>query len=119
MAPLSMAASPSSGYPEGHFSSNVGTTRRLSPGGIAIIGTNASGDGYAQHYFDSRSVARVYEMDVKDGVWSLWREGSDFSQRFRGTFSDDGRTITADWERSDDGSTWQHDFQMTYRKVGD
>jgi hypothetical protein len=28
-----------------------------------------------QHYFDSRSVAHVYEMTLEDGVWTLFREG--------------------------------------------
>ncbi len=39
------------------------------------------------------------------------------SQRFTGTFSDDGSVITARWERSKDGSTWEHDFDQRYSKV--
>jgi hypothetical protein len=44
-----------------------------------------------QHYFDSRGVARLYEMTFSGGVWNLLRNSSDFtplefSQRFSGTF---------------------------------
>jgi hypothetical protein len=40
----------------------------------------------------------------------------DFSQRYVGTFSDDGRTIEGTWEISHDGTTWEKDFDLTYRK---
>jgi hypothetical protein len=42
---------------------------------------------------------------------------ADFSQRFTGTFSDDGDTIRGTWEKSFDGSHWVHDFDLTYRRV--
>jgi hypothetical protein len=92
------------------------------PDGIAIIGFDRDRGTYLQHYFDSRGVARVYEMGFADGVWTLRRESADFSpldfsQRFRGTFGDDGRTITGQWESSGDGSSWDHDFDLTYTKV--
>jgi hypothetical protein len=41
----------------------------------------------------------------------------DFSQRFSGTLSDDGRTITGAWETAHDGTTWEHDFNLTYIKL--
>ena len=61
-------------------------------------------------------------MSFSDGVWELRRESPDFSpldfrQRFRGTFSGDGKTIAGRWEISHDGSTWEHDFDLTYEKV--
>ena len=92
------------------------------PDGIAIIGFDPSRGTYLQHYFDSRGVARVYEMGFGDGVWTLRRESADFSpldfsQRFTGTFSDDGKTIAGRWESSSDGSSWEHDFDLTYTRV--
>jgi hypothetical protein len=41
------------------------------PDGVAILGPDPGGLGYHQHYFDSRGVARVYEMSLDDGVWRL------------------------------------------------
>ena len=86
------------------------------PDGLAVIG--AADDGYVQHYFDSRGVARIYGMSFGDGVWKLWRDGDDFSQRFTGTLSDDGKRLEGAWEISHDGSSWEHDFDITFTKVG-
>jgi hypothetical protein len=91
--------------------------------GIAIIGADPeSEDDFLQHYFDSRGVARVYKMSVGDGVWKLWRDSPDFSpldfsQRYTGAFGDDGKTITGSWEICHDGTTWEHDFDLTYTKL--
>src|SRR5205823_2128094 len=41
------------------------------PDGIAIIGFDEGRDLFLQHYFDSRGVARIYEMTVEDGAWTL------------------------------------------------
>lgn len=84
--------------------------------GIAIIGPEGSDGGYRQHYFDTRGVSRVYEMSLRDGVWKLWRDSPGFSQRFTGTFGDDGSTITGFWEKSGDGEAWEHDFDLAYTK---
>jgi hypothetical protein len=86
--------------------------------GVAVIGAGPDG-GLVQHYFDSRGVERVYGMTIGDGVWMLWRDApDDFSQRFTGTFSADGETIAGAWELCRDGTTWAHDFDLTYRRVG-
>ena len=73
--------------------------------------------GLAQHYFDSRGVARVYAMTITDEAWTLVREHPGFSQRFFGTFSDDGRTIEGRWEKRLDDANWELDFPMTYTKA--
>ena len=82
-----------------------------SPDGIAIIGLTNKRGAFVQHYFDSRGVARVYAMTLAKGVWRLLRATPDFSpldfsQRFTGTFAQDGCTISRRWETSADGSTW-------------
>jgi hypothetical protein len=81
------------------------------PNGLAVY------DSGTQHYFDSRGVARVYEMSIADGEWKLWREGEDFAQRFSGRFGDGGSVIDGYWEIAEDGSTFEHDFDLTFRKV--
>ena len=89
------------------------------PDGIAIIGFEAGSATLLQHYFDSRGVARIYEMTLADGVWKLWRTATapDFSQRFTGTFDTAGDTIAGAWEISHDGVTWEHDFDLTYTRA--
>ncbi|HEX8205947.1 MAG TPA: hypothetical protein VF587_07820 [Solirubrobacteraceae bacterium] len=88
------------------------------PDGIAVIGPTVAGDGIAQHYFDSRGIARVYGTSLESGVWRLWRDGPDFAQRFAGRLGEDRDTIEGAWEKAMDGSTWEHDFAMTYRRAG-
>jgi hypothetical protein len=87
------------------------------PDGIAILGEDATTGGLVQHYYDSRGVARVYQTSLEDGTWRLWRDGPDFWQRFSGTFSQDGTTISGAWEISPDGSSWEHDFDLVYTRV--
>jgi hypothetical protein len=81
-----------------------------------VIGGDESTETYCALYFDSRGVSRIYQMSLNDGVWKMWREAPGFRQRFTGTFSDDGGTIRGYWERSADGSHWEHDFDLTYTK---
>jgi hypothetical protein len=91
------------------------------PDSIAIVGFDLTRGAYTQHYFDSRGIARVYAMDLSDGAWTLLRDSPDFtplefSQRFTGTFTDGDTRIDGSWESSTDGSTWEHDFDLTYTK---
>lgn len=92
----------------------------IAPDGIAIIGWNEARGTHLQHYFDSRGVARVYELALAEGVMTLTRTEPDFtelgfSQRYTGEFSDDGRRIEGRWEQSHDGGeTWELDFGLDY-----
>ena len=94
------------------------------PDGLALMGWDEGRGTYLQHYFDSRGVARVYEMTFDGRVWTLERTKPDFSdlnfwQRFRGELSDDGTTIAGTWEIShDEGATWEVDFPVTYERRG-
>lgn len=88
------------------------------PGGIAIIGPGEKPETWSQHYYDSRGVARVYHMSLADGVLRIWREAPGFWQRYTGVLSGDGATIKGAWEGSADGQDWEHDFGLTYIKVG-
>jgi hypothetical protein len=90
------------------------------PDGLMVIAKD--GDGYTQHYFDSRGVVRLYAMQLTNRVWTLERTKADFSelpfqQRFIGTISEDGNTIDGRWESSDDGSAWELDFGLIYRRT--
>jgi hypothetical protein len=85
------------------------------PDAITIIG--APTEGLSMHYFDSRGIHRVYAMRLNDGVWRFWRDAPGFSQRFIGTFGDGGDTISGLSQLSRDGSTWDDDLEITYRRV--
>ena len=89
------------------------------PDSISVIGDT---EGLCMHYFDSRGVARTYQMSLARSEWKLLRDRPDlspldFSQRFSGTLSSDGNTITGLWEMSKDGATWENDLWITYRRT--
>jgi hypothetical protein len=88
------------------------------PDGVAVIGCDGMLDTYYQLYTDERDVQRIYRMSLGDGGWKLWRDGEPFAQRFTGSFSEEGKTITGRWELAEDGETWTTDFNVTYTRVG-
>ena len=87
------------------------------PRGVMVIGPDVTGERVVQHYFDSRGVARVYDVSLEDRVLRLWRDDADFAQRYSGRLSADGTTLEGAWEICEDGATWEHDFDLTYEKV--
>ena len=72
----------------------------------------------AMHYFDVRGVTRVFEVEFTDDGWSMERIDPEFSQRYTARYVGPD-AIESEGERSDDGgATWQHDFTMSYLRVG-
>jgi hypothetical protein len=91
------------------------------PNGLCVIGPDA-GDGYTQHYFDSRGIARLYAMAFDGRNWTLERHPPDFSpldfhQRWLGSFSAAADTIQGRWETSSDGRHWEPDFELAYHRL--
>jgi hypothetical protein len=87
------------------------------PQALWLIHRDESAPNYTVLYYDARSVSRVYEMSWQDQVWKMWREAPGFWQRYEGTVSKGGKTMTAHWEKSADGSRWEHDFDVTSTKL--
>jgi hypothetical protein len=88
------------------------------PDSVCVIGATDEEEGLTMHYFDSRGVFRVYRVSLEDGVWRIWGDGpSGFSGRFSGSFSDDGDTLSGVHQLSRDGSTWDDDLAITYRRA--
>jgi hypothetical protein len=85
----------------------------------AVSVTGVTDDRLSMHYFDTRGVFRVYSVSADPGIWRFWRDAHapDLSQRYTGTFSADGDTITSRGELSRDGTTWDDDLQLSYRRT--
>ena len=86
---------------------------------FAVIGTDPETGAYTQHYFDSRGVVRVYEMELTEDTWTLLRTKPDFTpltpfpQRYVGNFEDGGKRISGRWEKAPEGD-WELDFELSY-----
>jgi hypothetical protein len=72
----------------------------------------------ATHYFDPRGQHRTFAVSLTDDGWRYWNDDPSFAQRFTGTFSPDGSSITGRAERSEDGgATWELDLEISYRRL--
>jgi hypothetical protein len=81
-----------------------------------LMGRDETSREYTVLYADSRGVSRVYQMSFENRVWRIWRNAPAFGhyQRFEGRLSADGCSIDAHWERSEDGKTWDLDFDLSF-----
>jgi hypothetical protein len=91
------------------------------PDSLSVIATDPDSGAYTQHYFDSRGVVRVYEMELTDELWILERTKADFSelpfsQRYEGRFEDGGNRIVGQWEKANEGTNWETDFELSYTR---
>ncbi|RXA20856.1 alpha/beta fold hydrolase [Methanosarcina sp. MSH10X1] len=82
---------------------------------IEIIGYDALSQTYPMHYFDNQGNSGTYQASVRDGIWTFLGG----SERSKVTFSDDGNTITASWEHSDNGLNWLPLMEVKLTKVED
>jgi dihydrofolate reductase len=105
-------------HPSGaHLVQTVTIDMPEAPDSVSIIGCDAANGTYYQLYSDDRGVCRVFEMSISETEWNLWREGAPFPQRFIGRFEDGGRRIAGRWEKSDDGTNYTLDFDLTFVRV--
>lgn len=95
----------------------MGDPNASSSGATWLIGRDESFPEYKVLYYDARHVSRIYEMSFSGTEWRMWRGAPGFWQRFEGKMSEDGNTILAHWDKSTDGTSWEHDFDVTYTRV--
>ena len=87
------------------------------PTGIVIFGSDNIAEEYFMLHYDERGVSRKYDVSFEDNVLKWWRNGTDFSQRYSWTITDDGRVINGKGELSKDGSVWEKDLDLTYTRI--
>lgn len=84
-----------------------------------IFGRDDLAPDYHVQYADDRGVSRVYRMSLGARTWRMWRDTPEFSQRFEAEVSADHHEISGSWRKSSDaGATWEHDFNVRYRRAG-
>jgi hypothetical protein len=88
------------------------------PTGIAIIATDNSLNQFYMLYFNEREVSRKYDVSFEKNVLKWWRSDPEFSQRFSLTIKDDRTTMIGKGEMSKDGTTWEPDLSLEYKRLG-
>ena len=84
-----------------------------SVGGLEVIGYDASSGQFQTYFFDSQGNTSRETLTYQDGVWT-WL-GS--TTRCKGVFSEDGHTLIARHERSDDGEHWTAWMTVRLQKI--
>jgi hypothetical protein len=82
-------------------------------GGVEMIGYDPERKNYRVSFFDSHGNNTAHTLSLRDGKW-IWQGAN---ARCTGVMSDNGRTMTAHHERSDDGMSWVPSMVVTLRKV--
>jgi len=82
-------------------------------GGLEVIGFDPATGQYRTQFFDSQGAIITETLSYRDGSWT-W-EGT--HARCTGVFAEDGKTLTAHHERSDDGIHWEPSMTVRLRKV--
>ena len=84
------------------------------PSGIAIISGDDSSDMLTMLYFDERGVARRYEVALRPDGFTWSRDTPEFSQRYRVSFAQDGRTMEGEGTMKKNGGDWEPDLRLSY-----
>ncbi|MBE7171497.1 MAG: hypothetical protein INR73_12955 [Williamsia sp.] len=87
------------------------------PAGIAIFGSDDTTREYFMLYFDERKISRKYNASFQDGILKWWRNAPEFSQRQTWTITDNGDTIIGKGELAKDGTTWEPDLDLTFKRI--
>jgi hypothetical protein len=83
------------------------------PDAIAVLGASTC------HYFDVRGVSRLFDLTIDDEGWSMIRRDPDFWQRSTIRFVGLDAMAGTGENSFDGGSTWQHDYDLSYVRVRD
>jgi hypothetical protein len=87
---------------------------------LVLIGHDETSGKNEILYYDTnfgRQASRIYETEVRNSVWRKWRNAKGFSQRFEGKINRAKSEIRGKWEHSEDRVHWNHDFDLTYRRL--
>jgi hypothetical protein len=87
--------------------------RRCAGGGLEVIAYDLETGHFKTQFFDSLGHSFSQTLSCLEGVWTWQGEHA----RCLGTFSEDGKTLVARHERSDDGTIWTPSMTMTIRWV--
>lgn len=69
---------------------------------IEIIGYDDASQSFFTHSYDNYGTVGAYQANLLDRKWII----NGKTERFNGSFNDDGTILSGKWELSSDGSNW-------------
>src|SRR5262245_17523912 len=101
--------------PGGHFVMHpaYGRIGSIAVGGLEVIGRDRATGQFQTWFFDSEGNVTTETLSCRDGVWTWLGR----NVRCTGVFGDEGRTLTANHERTEDGEHWTPSMNVTLRKI--
>ena len=82
-------------------------------GGIEIIGFDAANKNYGSQFFDSQGNCSTSELTARGRTWTWTGEKT----RCTSVTSDNGKSMSAHHERTDDGVNWMPTMDVILTKV--
>jgi hypothetical protein len=81
--------------------------------GIEVIGYDEKTRSYPTYSFDSLGNMGAYQASIREDVWAFRSR----SQRATVVFSDNGDTITLNWEHLVDGINWEPAMEIKLKRA--
>jgi Protein of unknown function (DUF1579) len=82
-------------------------------GGLEVIGYDRATDQFRTYFFDHTGNVITETLTCREDTW-MWQATQ---HRCSGTFTDNGRTLTAHHEQSQDGQHWAPSMIVTLRRI--
>lgn len=79
---------------------------------MEIIALDPGGVGYTTRSYDPDGTFSDFKAELQGKSWQLLGE----LQRFKGTFTDDGRTLSGEWEQNDGDGNWSPLMKVVLRR---
>ena len=87
------------------------------PEGVAIFGADGDEGTCTMLYYDSRGVARLYQVAFHEDGFAWSRDSPKFAQTFRVTFAADGHKMEGRGMMKREGLPWEADLSLSYVRV--
>ena len=84
------------------------------PEGIAIFGTDVDAKTCTMLYFDTRGVARTYQVELDANGFTWKRDAPEFAQTFRVTIAAGGDSMEGEGTMKKAGAGWEPDLRLSY-----
>jgi hypothetical protein len=88
----------------------------VAPVSIWLIGGDDSAGAYTALYTDERGISRIYQAQLTQDAWTMWRDDKANSQRFESKVDFKAGVIKGVWFSLEPGGAWKPSFDLVYTR---